>query len=51
MRNVDEIVNKNIENTNFEENVEELANNNIENSLFQENIDIDLTCESIVSSI
>ena len=32
-------------------NIEELVNKNIENTNVQENIDIDLTGESIVSSI
>ena len=47
MRNVEELVNENIENTNVEENIEEPINENIENTNFQENIDIDLTGESI----
>ena len=51
MRNVEELVNENIENKNVEENVEELVNENIENTNVQENIDIDVTGESIVSSI
>ena len=51
MRNVEELVNENIENTNVKENVEELVNENIENTNVQENIYIDLIGESIVSSI
>ena len=51
MRNVEELVNENIENTNVEENAEEIFNENTENTNVQENIDIDLTGESIVSSI
>ena len=39
MRNVEELVNENIENTNVEENVEELVNENIENTNVQENIE------------